>query len=61
MLCDCAAVMFSFMCRTRSSTGPKPVPLLPRNEEENKQDNKVLIKGAIPALHCSKLVMWCMS
>lgn len=28
--------------RTRSSTGPKPVPLLPRNEEENKQDNKMV-------------------
>ena len=31
-----------YLYRTKSASGPKPVPLLPRNREENKESHKVL-------------------
>ena len=31
-----------YLYRTKSASGPKPVPLLPRNREENKENHTVL-------------------
>ena len=36
-----------YLYRTKSASGPKPVPLLPRNREENKENHTVLKKKNI--------------
>ena len=47
-MCCCVVL---FMCRTRSSSGPKPVPLLPRNTEDSKDKVRLALHHLDVCIH----------
>lgn len=42
--------VYPFICRTRTSSGPKPIPLLPQNEDGSKVVHHMLYKSLLNTL-----------